>query len=659
MSKRSSKSKKTPKAHSLKPTRLAFDWKPAILLCVLSFLLYSNTLNHEFAFDDSLVITENKITQKGFAGIGELASTDFFKGTYGEGEGEELAGGRYRPLSLILIAIQSQLFGEKKKGPDGRVLKDKDGDILYDYPASLGHWTNVLLYTLCILLLYHLLFLWFGQRKGLQAIPFVASLIFLLHPVHTEVVANIKSMDEILCAVFLFASLIAWHLWIKERKAQKYLILSGAFFMLSLLAKETPFTYIGIFPLIAWVLYKQTGKDIVKLSMPFWIVAFVYLVLRTSMVGLPQASVATTGIMDNPFASSDIGEKLATICLICWRYLLLLVAPITMRADYSFAHVPFASFSHPEALLGIVVYGGLIAMAWLGLKKKRLLTLFIILFLFPLFITTNLVFNIGATMGERFLFLPSLGFALAVAWLLAKYLKVERLDSLKHASIGGAILAVYCAFFAFSSFTRNKDWKNNDTLFTRDVETTPKSAKLQNYQGRILWAKWREGGKSDADRGLLERAKYHYDQSVEIYPMFAMSFYDLGLVNLYLKDGEAAITALKKALNLNRQHAKTHELMGQVYFRLLKDYPRAIKHLRYSIEKLDQKKAGSCQDLGIYYVSAGNKDSAVYYFKESLELEPNNIGGLKNAAALMNQLGRTQEAQEYTKRANALQAQKP
>jgi len=649
------KKKRKQRPVTPKVTSVPFNWKPALLLGLIAFLLYSNTLNHEFAFDDSLVITENKITQKGFAGIAELASSDFFKGTYGDDKGDELSGGRWRPLSLILIAAESQIFGDKKEDANGQVVRDKDGDVLYEYPASLGHWTNVLLYVLCILVLYYLLHLWFGHLKTLQAIPFVATLLFAVHPIHTEVVANIKSQDELLCMLFLVLSLITWHKWFRGKKEKKYLYSSMVFFFLSLLAKEGSFTYIGILPLIAWVIYKSERKDIIKACTPLWGIAVLYLVVRTAMVGLPQPSVATTGIMDNPFATSDTGEKLGTISLICWRYLLLCFAPMTMRADYSFEHVPLVSFSHPEALLGLVVYGALIVLAWMGLKKRGYLTLFILMFLFPLFIVTNLVFNIGATMGERFLFLPSLGFALAIAYLLSKYLKVQSIQNMKSASWGWGLLFVYCGFFAFKSFSRNPDWKNNDTLFAADVASTPKSAKMQNYQARILFTKWRESAKTEQDLELLRQAKMHYEKSVEIYPMFAMSLYDLGLVNLYLKDGDAAVEALHKSLRLNNTHGMTHELLGQVHYRLTKNYKKAISHLRYAVEKSDRKRASSLQDLGIYYATVGRRDSAVYYLRESLSLDPNNLNALRNASSLLNQMGMNEEAKKYSDRANGIQ----
>jgi len=600
-----------------------FDWRPAMVLCVLSFLIYANTLNHELAFDDALAISQNKYTAKGIAGFGELLSSDFFEGAL-DNKGDELAGGRYRPLSLLMFALEAQLFGEKKKDPSGKVIIDAQGDNSYEYPETLGHWTNVLLYAFSIFLLYYLLHLWFAKVPKAGAIPFIAVLLFAVHPVHSEVVANIKSRDEILSLLFLLGTLLFWHKWLHQSSKTQWIVLSGVFFLLSLLAKETPFTYIAIFPLIDWVVYRSKSKELIKRSLPLWVVGIGYLILRTSIVGLPQASVDTTGIMDNPFAGSDMTTKLATISLICLRYLGLLFFPLVLRSDYSFNHTPLVGFNHPEAILGFLVYLVLIGTMFYLIKKRSWYSLLLAMFLLPLSVTTNLLFNIGAPMGERFLYLPSIGFALFAAVFAMRFLKFEELKFSGN-TLGLFVLGAFTGFFSYKTIARNPDWKNNQTLFTADVESTPKSAKMQNYQARVLFTQWRESEKGEANAPLLEKAKYHYDQSATIYPQFQLSLYDLGLVNLYRGDGDAAIDALERCLRLNNRHAMTHELMAQVQYRLKKDYQSAANHLRFAVEELDERKASSMQDLGIYYASAGKGDSAIYYLKEAIELDPSNI----------------------------------
>ena len=213
--------KKENKAKVLSSSEIVLTQKTPFLskyggwiLVLLAFLLYSNTLGHKFAFDDSIVITDNTFTQKGIAGIPDLISRDFFEGVYGK-DGMELSGGRFRPLSLVCFAVENQAFG-KVKELNGQPVLDEKGQQLYDYNPALGHFLNILFYALSALLLFNLLSLWFSGTNGASVIPFVAGLIFVAHPIHTEVVANIKSRDEILAMLLLFGALYACLLYTSD-----------------------------------------------------------------------------------------------------------------------------------------------------------------------------------------------------------------------------------------------------------------------------------------------------------------------------------------------------------------------------------------------------------------------------------------------------------
>jgi hypothetical protein len=128
-----------------------------------------------------MVITENKFTQQGIKGIGDIFKYERFRGYFGKQSGK-LTGERYRPLSIVSFAIEKSLFGSNK---------------------AISHLINVLLYALTGLLLYRVLLFMFPGDKGNKArtwffsIPFLATSFFLFHPLHVEVVANIKGRDEI------------------------------------------------------------------------------------------------------------------------------------------------------------------------------------------------------------------------------------------------------------------------------------------------------------------------------------------------------------------------------------------------------------------------------------------------------------------------------
>src|SRR5688572_30865975 len=141
----------------------------AIICALFAFALYANTLSHDYTVDDGTVISNNKITKKGISAIPEIFSTSYRAGFW------ERQEGLYRPLSVAMFAIEWELAPEN---------------------PSPGHWINVILYALTAFLMMMTLSNIFKNYSPL--LPLLATLLFVVHPIHTEVVANIKSRDEIL-----------------------------------------------------------------------------------------------------------------------------------------------------------------------------------------------------------------------------------------------------------------------------------------------------------------------------------------------------------------------------------------------------------------------------------------------------------------------------
>jgi len=158
------------------------------IIVLFAFILYGNTIPNDYALDDAMVITDNKYTQKGIEGIKNIFLYDSFKGfseTYLNG----VAGGRYRPLSIATFAFEHQFFGNN---------------------PHISHFINVCLYAITCVLLFIILSALlkkFSQSSWYNSIPFIASVLFLAHPVHTEVVANIQFLDELLSLPFSFIRL--------------------------------------------------------------------------------------------------------------------------------------------------------------------------------------------------------------------------------------------------------------------------------------------------------------------------------------------------------------------------------------------------------------------------------------------------------------------
>ncbi|HRI61197.1 MAG TPA: tetratricopeptide repeat protein, partial [Saprospiraceae bacterium] len=155
------------------------NWMPVLLLMALAFGLYAMSIGFGYVLDDEMVIHKNVYVMKGFAGLREIFGADSFMGYFQKKEQLFLLeGGRYRPLSLATFAMEVGIFG-------------KDSPNL----PHISHFINILLYGLTGVLLYRILLGLFPLKEGGRwyfGLPFLAAAIFVLHPLHTEAVANIK-----------------------------------------------------------------------------------------------------------------------------------------------------------------------------------------------------------------------------------------------------------------------------------------------------------------------------------------------------------------------------------------------------------------------------------------------------------------------------------
>ncbi|MBK6987814.1 MAG: hypothetical protein IPH33_06015 [Bacteroidetes bacterium] len=185
------------KAQPIKPMKIVEDKNQKwflIALIAICFVFYGNTCYNDYCLDDAVVITENTSTQKGFAGIKEHVSQDMLFG-YTHTKGRKAASAGWRPLSMITFSMEVGFFGPGHPG--------------------ISHFINVLLFAAIVVLLY--LFLENHLLKN-NWVAFFTALLFAIHPIHTEVVANIKSRDELLCLLFVLLSLIQLWKYISENE---------------------------------------------------------------------------------------------------------------------------------------------------------------------------------------------------------------------------------------------------------------------------------------------------------------------------------------------------------------------------------------------------------------------------------------------------------
>jgi len=598
-SEKTAKNLQTPKTSkvvepSFKTMNRYVQYSTIVLFC---FVLYGNTIQSDYALDDALVITQNNFTHKGFGGLKDIFSYDSFKGS-GDTYINSVSGGRYRPLSIATFAIEQQFFGEN---------------------PHISHFLNIVFYALTCLLLFILLSKILARYSNIHwynSIPFVATLLFAAHPIHTEVVANIKSRDEILSLLFSLCSL--W-LVLEYLSTQKtlFLILSPFTFFLALLSKEIAAIFVIIIPATIYFFSNISYKKIAIVMLPMLVFFIAFLFLRNSMIAKTTTDVKYVhDVMNYSFADMNFAQKWATIIFCLGVYLKLLFIPHPLTWDYYPYHIKIMEWSNFWVVASLII---LILLAYLmikGLKSKSIVSYSIILFMLPLGLTANILFPIGAFMCERFLYISSIGFVIVIAWIFAVHLHKIKLKPL-------ALLLPILLLFSFKTIDRNKAWKDDDTLIATDCKTSVNSVRSNAEYGKKLYKRALKETNIEVQNTMYEDVLYYETKAFEI-----------------CKNVET-----------------TNYILGTLYGKYKHDLNRAVFYLNNSIH-LDPKHIEAYNNLGIAYGMLKQYDNAIETFQSALKASPNNIEVLRNLALTYQFMGQMDKAKLYDDKMKMLEANK-
>lgn len=644
-------------------TRIAF-----FIFLVFGFILYANTIGHEYALDDAIVLSENQFTKSGISGIKDILSYDTFTGFFGK-EKQLVAGGRYRPLSLITFAIEVEFFGLN---------------------SHISHFINIILYILTVFLIFKVFKRLVPKNSEFVflSISFLSALLFLFHPIHTEVVANIKGRDEILAFLFALLSLYQSLKYLEKEKLL-HLLYSFIFFFLGLLSKENTITFVVIIPLALYFFKSEKLKNYVMVIVPLLLSSFLFLIIRKIVLG-PQPTELPTELMNNPFIHNgkmlSFFERIPTVLLTFGMYLKLLIFPHPLTFDYYPKQIPIIEWMDWRAILPLVLYTLMFVFAIFRFKKKDILSFAILFFLISFSIVSNIVFPIGTFMNERFMYISSFGFSLILAKIFVQIFKSKGNFKLP----GLVILMIILSGYTFKTIDRNKVWKNDYTLFLTDVKTSFNSAKSNTSAGGKLIEKAKTFTDSTLKSNTLKDAINYLEKAITIHPTYADAWLLLGNAHFDLnKNYEQTISCYMEILKRNpyNEHALRNIIIVlngyseidpkiEVFEYLIKYHPNnfeinyrlgvlkgrykgnladAIPLLEKAVQ-LKQNSKDALKDLGVAYGMNNEIQKSLEVFLKAKELFPNDDQIFYNIGISYARLEDEQKAEEYFAKAKELKS---
>ncbi|MBI4945702.1 MAG: tetratricopeptide repeat protein [Bacteroidetes bacterium] len=632
----------------------------ALIVGIFGFLLYSNTFSHGYVLDDFSAVKENNIVRQGIHAIPEI-----FKTSYREGY-LSVKDGLYRPLSLATFAIEWNYFPDK---------------------PGISHFVNVVLYGITGFLLFLILCKFFcppqpSQREGAtrvissplgrsgwagEVIAFITSLLFIVHPLHVEVVANIKSRDEILCFLFVICSFLFVFRFLESSK-KRFLFFGMSTYFLSLLSKETSITFLALLPLSLHFFSSVSIKKNISITSFFLVMAIIYLLIRHSVL---QGAMANEGVSvaDNVIAGAKtFSTHMGTAFYILGLYVLKLIFPHPLSYDYSFNQIPIVSMGDIfsiASLLFYVVIGSYVAFVLYRTFKRSphnllykgevqpILAFGVLFFLITIFLFSNLALIIGTSMGDRLIYFPSLGFCICVAVLFCSSPKgsndIRSFALSRRDPFGtgrGVILFIVISLFAYKTYSRNADWKDNYTLYSHDVTVVPNSVKAHYYLGLEL-VKVSADAEQDTEKRkkIYEEGIRELEKAVKILPAFSGAHTEMGVAYYKMKNYGKAIENYNKAAELKPSDAITLNNIGSVYFEWGK-YPEAKEKFQQALQ-IDPRFVDAHMNLGSVCGTMKDYNNAIASFNNVIYYAPDNANAYFFIAITYQNMGDKANADKY------------
>lgn len=510
----------------------AFYW--ALAVGVSAVLCYVNAVGNDFVLDDTHLIRDN-LRIRSVAHVPNLFATSYW----------DVAGPQalYRPLVLVSYAVNYAING---LSPGGYTV------------------VNIALHAGVSLLLFALV----RAIGGTLFVAGAAGIAFAVHPVHTEAVAGISGRPELLAAVFF---LLAMHLHrlAPGTRSTRLAYRAGTLvcFAGALLSKESAMTLILILPVMDALFQAESIEGLpvrprsrlVRDYLPLAGVAVAYLLVRRAVLGSITISESAIAPLDNPLVpitedpfggrmGATAAEAVMTAFAVVVEYARLLVWPARLSPDYSYHQIPLVTSTLDSRFLAGVALVAVCLVSVALLWRRNRVAAFGLAFLALTFsIVSNFLITIGTICAERLMYLPSAGALIAAA------LGLERLAGSAMARrrlVAGAI-AILIVLGAVRTLTRNRDWKNEITLWSAAVQAAPRSARVQSEYGRILMAQAEtiaEAGRTGDAEQLYSGAQSHFETALKIYSSYSPAIEGLAMIHSLHGRFEEAIVLYERAL---------------------------------------------------------------------------------------------------------------
>jgi len=573
-----------------------------LVFITISFLIYGNSLNNKFVFDDKSLVVDNDLI-KSFKNIPQILG---------------ITEGRipYRPVRNLSYTI----------------------DYFFSGLNPLGyHIFNILYHSITVFLIYLIALYLVGNFK----IALLSAVFFIVHPIHADAVTYISGRRDILSAIFFF---LAFYYFIKFRDShrKKYITIIIFSYILAVFTKEMAVTL----PLVMFCYdYVKEFRSAFKTSFLKELFSTIFRIFKKHRY--LYSSLLIFGLWVSYYYiavlkashkiswyGGNIFSNFATVSRILAYYIWLLLFPLKLNADYSYNAFSLSeSFLEPMVILSVLILFGIFIFSLILLNRKETkIYSFLILFFFITLLPVSHIIPHHELLAEHYLYIPSFSFCLILGMILTKFI-----ENKKFKTIALFLSAVVIIFYSTRIIIRNQDWKDELTFWEKTVQSAPGSVRAHDSLGVVYQKK-----------GEYKKAITEFKKALEIDSQYFRAYYNMG--NLYeeISYPDKAINLYEKSLSLNPQDFQSRNNLAQIYVRKGL-YDKAIYQIEKAI-KIQPKKAKLRSNLASVYNLAGLYQKAVDLYEKALDLDSSLLGAHISLGILYHRQGQLDKAEvEYKK----------
>jgi len=437
-----------------------------ILLIFIGFIAYLPSLFGNFIWDDEDFITQNQYVKT-------FQIDKFFTRNAIEGRGK--MSNYYRPIQFTVYALIYKVAGLNP--------------FVFHLVGIVLHISAAVLLFLFLLELSKSRIVVYNDKTHIS-IPFIITLIFLIHPIQTESVTYISGLSDALFSCFMFLSLL---FFIQKPRTNKQIILSIIFFIFSLLSKELGIMTLGIMFWIIIIFKNYRTKKNIYLFVILSLIGMGFLFARTTFLQFDKMNDVWEGAM----YGSSIFVRLRTFFHNFFIYISLILFPKNLFMERDFSIQVLTSVINTWTLLFILLIITLVIVIWIVKRDRNILLFFFLTFLTCMLPFTGIML-LNGIFYEHFLYIPLLFFSGFVMYLLYPFFSKKT---------GIIILSVILFLFFIRSYIRQFEWIDNIRFYEQTLSHAPKSTRIINNLGMEY-----------ASKGRLEDSIAMYQQGIHLDP---------------------------------------------------------------------------------------------------------------------------------------------